>query len=324
MEQDHILKVKDVHKSYHKHVVLKGVDFEIKQGEVLGLIGSSGSGKTTLLHTLIGFLKPNKGSVEILMDPPHRALGNPTYKNIYKHINEAKSIYGFASQIPSFYDNLTVKENMEYFGSLYSMSKKIIKTNAELLLHLMDLEGAKDLLAKNLSGGMERRLDIACALMHDPALLILDEPTADLDPVLRSHIYNLIRKINSKNTTIMLASHHLSDIELLCDRIAILHDGKILAVGTPDQIKEKFSKTDHVRLKIKGKQERLVTELEKKSSLHNIQFVNDMITATTNTPQAALKDILSLIPRDKIELLQVSKASLDDIFIHLIKGGEEE
>jgi ABC-2 type transport system ATP-binding protein len=162
------------------------------------------------------------------------------YKSVYDQQKLVKRIYGFASQVPSFYDELTPNENLEYFGMLYNLDKHTIRSNKKILLDLMELEHAADIPSKNLSGGMERRLDIACALMHDPDVLILDEPTADLDPVLRGHIWDLMRKLNKKGTTIILSSHHLSELEELCDRVIIIKNGQIIAQGNPESLKKKF------------------------------------------------------------------------------------
>lgn len=328
---EEFFRIRNVKKAFGKHVVLGGVNLDVQKGEVLGIIGTSGSGKTTLLHTLIGFLKPDCGEVRILVEPPHRALGNPTYKDVHKNLNIVKSIYGFASQIPSFYDNLTVEENLGYFASLYQMPHRNIETNREILLHLMDLDPAKKLLAKDLSGGMERRLDIACALIHDPAVLILDEPTADLDPVLRSHIYDLIKQINNKNTTIILASHHLSDLEAVCDRIAILKEGKILAVGTPDEIKNQFAKYHQVDVRVASRRYDVIYQELKKKQLHKIvdrvEPTNQGVLMYTQRPDILVKEIVTIVDKakDKIEQLHVSRPSLDDIFVSIVgdKTAEE-
>ena len=328
MSENSIFKIRKLKKSFGKRQVLKDINLEVRQGEILGLIGQSGSGKTTLLHTMIGFLKPDQGVVEALIEPPHRALGGPTYKDLYKNMNAVKQLYGFASQMPSFYNNLTVRENLEYFGSLYDLPKKTLQTNAEILLHLMDLEPAEKMLAKNLSGGMERRLDIACALMHDPAVLILDEPTADLDPILRNHIYDLIKKINNKNTTIVLASHHLSDIEHVCDRIAILNEGSIIAVGSPDQIKDKYSSTLTIHLKTnKQSYDDMASELRHHHLFSEVNVVGSELHLHTTSADDAVKEILDTVARhhQKIDVLLISKPSLDEIFIRLLgEQGDQE
>lgn len=314
-------------KAFGDHVVLNGVNLDVYKGEILGIIGTSGSGKTTFLHTMIGFLAPDCGEVRILVEPSHRALGDPTYKNVHKNLNIVKSVYGFASQLPSFYDALSVEENLMYFASLYQMPKRNIRVNMDILLHLMDLTPTKRVLAKNLSGGMERRLDIACSLIHDPAVLILDEPTADLDPVLRSHIYDLIKKINTKNTTIILASHHLSDMEAVCDRIAILKEGSILAVGTPEEIKDRFAKYHklHVRL-ASGNYDKLMESMERKKMHKVVEHIETHLKGIliyTNEPDALVKELVSFVEssHDKIEQLNVSRPSLDDIFIGIVEDG---
>jgi ABC-2 type transport system ATP-binding protein len=317
-------KVRNVKKAFGKNVVLNGVNLDVYKGEILGIIGTSGSGKTTLLHTLVGFHKPDMGEIKVLVEPTHRALGEPAYKEVSKNLATVKRVYGFASQAPSFYDNLTVIENLRYFGSLFDVPSHTIKTNMQILLHLMDLEPAAKYLGKNLSGGMERRLDIACALMHDPAVLILDEPTADLDPVLRNHIYDLIRKINSKDTTIILASHHLADLEKVCDRIAILKQGKIFAIGTLEEIKDRFSNYHQVSVRLAGKQYPALVEglraADSKLFSKSETFANGMVFYTERHNECA-KEIERVAARlkDKVEDLHIGKPSLDDIFVAIME-----
>ena len=321
-------RVRNLKKAYGHHVVLSGVNFDIYKGEILGIIGTSGSGKTTLLHSLIGFLQPDQGEVRILVEPSHRALGQPTYKDVYKHPTIVKRVFGFASQVPSFYDDLTVAENLKYYGSLYELPKHTIQTNMHILLHLMDLDLARKSLGKNLSGGMERRLDIACALMHDPAVLILDEPTADLDPVLRNNIYDLIKKINNKETTIVLASHHLADLERVCDRIAILKDGRIFAVGTLAEIKREFSNYSQVRVRLAKEMYDEVEEGmedEKELYIRSDKQPNGLVFYTDKPNECARAVIrVSKKEGDKVEDLHIGKPSLDDIFISIMKDDKKK
>ncbi len=324
-EQEHILRVRNISKSFHKHQVLRDISFDVFKGEVLGIIGPSGGGKTTLLHTIVGFLKPDRGDVEVLVEPLHRALSAPRYMNVYKHMSLVKRVYGFASQIPSFYDYLTVKENLKYFASLYQLPKFTIQTNINILLHLMDLEHAANILAKDLSGGMERRLDIACALMHDPALLILDEPTADLDPVLRGHIYDLIRKINSKNTTILLSSHHLADLEGLCDRIAILKDGSIFAIGTPHELKDRFSAHQELHVKtLSNDYSKAVDFLKHRHSslFSSVRVEAGELVVISEKSNDLIKVLLNFFERENeiISYLHLSRPSLNELFISIVQG----
>ena len=234
-----LYKIEQIVKVFGNNFVFNDVSFTIRGGEIFGIIGSSGSGKTTLLNILAGFLKPEKGEVSFR---DSRLLNSDKSKGffpVFKNRNQLKSMYGFAFQNPSFHSNLTITENLTYFGALYDLPNESIKENAEHLLKLMNLTNCCDVLAQKLSGGMQRRLDIACSLIHDPKILILDEPTADLDPVLTEKIWDLIKTINKRGTTIIVASHDLSRLEKTCDRIIVLSEGKIAAIGNTSEIKSK-------------------------------------------------------------------------------------
>jgi ABC-2 type transport system ATP-binding protein len=323
-----VYKIKGVSKVFDKRIVLDNIDLEIDAGEIIGLIGASGSGKTTLLNILIGFLKPEAGEVsfrsEHLLEGSTESKG---FKSVFKNTDELKKIIGMAAQVPSFYNTLTVRENLEYFGALYGLSHEVLKSNISTLINLMDLQGSEDKLAKNLSGGMQRRLDMACALVHDPKLLILDEPTADLDPLLRNHIWRLVRKINKRGTTIILASHHLSELELLCSRIAILKEGKMLAVGTPNEIKTRFSQNEEIHLEtFPGNYEEIarIRSTEVSKHIAKIEDRGTKLVLYTSKPEMVLNSLMKRLEdlKETIVDLKVTKPSLDEIFIN-ISGTDE-
>lgn len=317
--QEPIFKVKGVSKSFGNHVVLDEIDLDIYSGEIIGLIGASGAGKTTFLNTLIGFLRPDKGDIQFRLNHLLAYKNSYIYRSVFKKQSLVKKVYGFASQVPSFYGDLTTLENLEYFGLLHNLSKDAIKSNAETLLNLMDLKNAANTFAKNLSGGMERRLDIACALMHDPDVLILDEPTADLDPMLRNHIWQLIRKINQKGTTIILSSHHLSELETLCNRVAIIKDSKLLAVGKPEKIKEKFAVEKEIIMQSHpGDYKRIVKKINKKD-ISKIKIVNHTLHIYSIKPEHVMLDLISALKqcREDLTNINVMSASLDDVFISI-------
>jgi len=321
-----IFKVQEVLKRFGEHIILDNVSFDIRKGEIFGIIGASGAGKTTLLNIIVGFMRPEQGDVlfrfEHLLDF-QKAM---TFRSVFKKQEAVKKIYGFASQVPSFYRNLTLRENLEYFGSLYDLSADALKTNIETLLNLMDLKNYEDLAAKNLSGGMERRLDIACALIHDPAVLVLDEPTADLDPVLREHIWTLVKKINKKGTTIILASHHLTELEDICSRIAILKDKKVIDVASPDSIKNKYSKIQEIHLEsYPGNYNKILPKLTKKY-IKNYEVRGSKLVIFTDKPQKVFHELFPLLEKKKEDAIdiKIGKASLDDIFIALSKDKKDE
>lgn len=318
---DPVFRVKGVSKSFGNHVVLDNINLDIESGEILGIIGASGSGKTTFLNTLIGFLKPDSGDVTFRLNHLLSYKTAYNYKSVYKKQRLVKKVYGFASQTPSFYEELTTKENLEYFGMLHNLDSETIKSNSETLLNLMNLESAKDVLGKNLSGGMERRLDIACALMHDPDVLILDEPTSDLDPLLRTHIWELIRKINQKGTTIILSSHYLSELEHLCDQVAIIKDSKIIAHGTINEIKKSFDIKKAITIQTKPGNYEKIRKLLKKKKIIDSVIVGEALNIHTTTPEKTVGDILSILRqhKEKLTFIKVTGASLDDVFLTIWK-----
>lgn len=244
LKKQPLVMVKNISKSYRKKLVLKDVTFEVFSGDIFGLVGMSGSGKTTLFQIMAGMIKIQAGDVLVRHDiaGPKKKQDLPDYLSVFRNQRVIKRHFGFASQLPSFYEHMTVGENLQMYGSLYGMDDKRVKENASRLLGLVDLDDERDTLAGELSGGMQRRLDIACALIHDPKVLFLDEPTSDLDPIMRKQIWKLIQEINRKGTTIVLASHILEEVESLCTKVAIIHDRRVLGYGTLKELKRKFSK----------------------------------------------------------------------------------
>lgn len=232
MPQPPYIQFVSVTKRFGKNTtVLDNLSLDIPYGEITAIIGASGSGKTTLLNILIGFIKQTSGKIFFQS------------REVLKDITNVSTIFGFASQGGSFYYELTVDENLMYFGRLYGLKTKDIKKRIDYLLKVLELENAKKSLGKSLSTGMGRRLDIACALIHTPKVLILDEPTEDLDPLLRKELITTLKKIRDDGTTIILTSHLLAELESLCDKIAILKNGKIVKIDSPSNLKKEY-KTD--------------------------------------------------------------------------------
>lgn len=321
MERLPILRVHHLTKRFGDKVVLKDISLDIYEGEIFGLVGCSGSGKTTLLNTLIGYLLPEQGDVQFRCDYFIKKKEKPSkqvYASVYNQQKLAKNLFGFASQQPSVYPKLTVKENLKYFGSLYGLSRKALNSNIDILLSLLDLRSAEKTLAGELSGGMERRLDIACALIHDPEILILDEPTSDLDPLLRDHIWSLVQKINKKGTTIILASHHLSEVETFCSRIAIIKDGRIVDVESPARLKTKYAEAQQIRIQTyPGDYSNIVKALRKPGSkAFDFQIKGSELLIYSDNPKDLIHELLHTLEILKEELIdiRVSRPGLDELF----------
>lgn len=217
------IEIKNVCKDYKKLKALDNVSLEIKKGELFGLLGVNGAGKSTLINILCGLTKKTSGEVAI------------NGFDLDKDMHKIKGIVDISPQETSVAQNLTVKENLEFFAEIYN------KTNSGILEEIIDNFKLGDVLnkpAKTLSGGYKRRLSIAIALVSEPQILFLDEPTLGLDVLARRETWNIINKLKNK-ITIVLTSHYLEEIEHLCDRVAILSKGKVLDIGTVDDLKKK-------------------------------------------------------------------------------------
>ncbi|MEM4267853.1 MAG: ABC transporter ATP-binding protein [Candidatus Woesearchaeota archaeon] len=319
-----VIRLVNITKKFGEKTVLDNVNLEINSGEVFGIIGLSGSGKTTLLNTIIGSLTPNYGDVLFRME--HLLSyedDKKQFRSVFKNEMDVRKVFGFASQTPSFYPKLTSIENLRYFGHLYNLSRDVIKTNSDILLKLMGIDDARNVLGGNLSGGMKKRLDIACALIHDPKILLLDEPTSDLDPFARRQMWNLIRQINEKGTTIILSSHFLDELEGLCDRVGILHNGQIICAGTPNEIKDLYSKEEEIRLETSpGKYHKIMERLSKESRLHirKMQINENRLVIYTAKPERGLHQVLHILESMGEILIDVTvnKPSLQEVLENMI------
>ena len=312
-----ILKIDRLSKIFGKKGVLEDISFEIKDGEIFGIIGMSGSGKSTLLKTMIGFYAPEAGDVLF------RHNVKDDFQKISKDYNDIKMFVGFAPQTPSFYPKLTAFENLDHFGALYGLPKSVRHSNIKYLLKLTNLEDASDRLAEQMSGGMQKRLGIACALVHKPKILILDEPTADLDPILRTQTWHLIKKINEQGTAVILASHFLTELESLCSRIGVLYKGKIKEIGTSNQLKKHYSTNEEITFESSpGKYQSIINAL-KKEGLPIQKTINKGHKAVIYTPKAevVLHRLLHILEVKKEKLLdvEVNKPSLREVFESLTK-----
>lgn len=317
MAEQPFIQFENITKSFGRKIIIDNLNLNIKYKDIFGIIGKSGSGKTTLLSVLIGFLKPDKGQVLFQS------------RDIYRDLQSVQQQFGFAAQEGSFYPKLTVDENLEYFGKMYNLKSNILKEKIPQLLKLVELEDAHDLIAWKLSSGMQKRLDIACALIHDPKVLILDEPTEDLDPALRNEVLDLLQKINKeKDITIIITSHLLDEVEYLCNNVAILDKKKIIDYGNINELKNKYSKYSEVSLEIEDRDyNHIIKKLKRRKDVKKYSIRgNKIYVYTTQKGEKALKSVVSLAKKNKSKIIGVSmgKPSLEEIFEELTGNKENE
>ncbi len=231
-----IIDFKGVSKEYGSNLILNDVNLSVEEGDIFGIIGPSGSGKSTLLSVMVGFLDPDEGQVVFYSPVSGKGF------DLHSNLSLLRKKIGFTPQHLSFYPKLTVKENLLHFGRMYHIPEKVLKENAKSLLKFTGLWEYRNHLGEQLSGGMQKRLDISCSLVHKPKILVLDEPTVDLDPLLRRDLMRLIKEVNRQGVTIIMASHDHENVELLCNKVAIVHKKHVYAYGSVDEIKRKFGR----------------------------------------------------------------------------------
>ena len=219
-----MIRARDLRKAYAKIQAVDGVSLELVAGETFGLLGPNGAGKTTTIHMLIGALRPDDGEVTI------NGSTDPTRPDVRRQI-------GVAPQVEALYDELSAAENLSFFGRLYGLAGVRLKERVSWCLGLAGLSAGDRI--KTYSGGMKRRLNLVCALVHDPPVLLLDEPTAGVDPQSRNHLLDSIEEFARAGRTILYTTHYMEEAERLCDRVAIMDQGRILALDTVDELLRK-------------------------------------------------------------------------------------
>lgn len=221
-----IIEVKNLVKTYKNLVAVDDLSFSVKEGEILGLLGPNGSGKSTTINCLLSLLKYDKGTIKI--------FGKEMKPDSY----DIKAKIGVVFQDVAVFDELTVYENIDYFCGLYIKDKVTRKQCIEDAIGLVGLDDFRNFYPKKLSGGLLRRLNIACGIAHKPELIFLDEPTVAVDPQSRNNILDGIKKLRDDGATIIYTTHYMEEVEILCDRIIILDKGRIIAQGTTDELKK--------------------------------------------------------------------------------------
>ncbi len=220
-----MLRLHDLHKRYGSLAAVDGVSLHVRRGEIFGFLGPNGAGKTTTIAMAVGLLEPDSGSVEITV------LGSPRDPQV-------RRLIGLAPQSLALYDALSARENLAFFGKLYGLSGKRLEERVDAMLELVGLaDRAKDNVS-TFSGGMKRRLNLAVALVHEPKLLLLDEPTVGVDPQSRNAIFDLVRTLREQGITVVYTTHYMEEAQKLCDRVAIIDQGRVLAEGTVDELIE--------------------------------------------------------------------------------------
>jgi ABC-2 type transport system ATP-binding protein len=241
-----MLVLRDLRKSYGSVRAVDGVSFEVRRGEVFGLLGPNGAGKSTTIGMMVGLLRPDSG--DVLLDGADPAQAS------------VRSAIGVATQALAVYDELTGEENLRFFGKLYGVEGSALAQRVERLLRLTGLQDKARARVRTYSGGMKRRINLAAALVHDPTLVLLDEPTAGVDPHSRNAIFEIVESLRAEGRTIVYTTHYMEEAQRLCDRVAIMDKGRVLAMDTVDRLVDQHGGRTLVRVRRAAGEERLETD----------------------------------------------------------------
>jgi ABC-2 type transport system ATP-binding protein len=289
------IEVHEIRKDYGDVTAVDGVTFEVQEGEFFGILGPNGAGKTTTLEIIEGLRKADGGRVSVFGESPW-----PRNQRLLPRI-------GVQLQASSFFERLTAREQIRTFASLYGVGVE----RADEMLETVGMTDKADTQSEKLSGGQKQRLSIACALVHDPELVFLDEPTAALDPQARRNLWDLLRQINDAGRTVMLTTHYLDEAEALCDRVAIMDHGKILKLGPPAALVRGLEAPTRISV------ESGVLPVEEARAIQPDSTVEDdgvSLTIATTNPAPVLA---TLAERDAMRGLSVRAATLEDVFLNL-------
>jgi len=308
------IEIDSVSKRFEDTLAVDNVSLTIKKGELLGLLGPNGAGKSTLTKMISGMLNPTSGTIKV------------GEHNIQKQSMKAKEALGVVPQDIVLYDYLNAKENLSFYGRIYGLSGKKLKTRIDELLKFTQLEekAVKRHVSKY-SGGMKRRVNIAAALLHEPEVILLDEPTAGLDPQNKLALWEIIQSLKEQGKTIVLTTHMMEEAEELCERVAIMDHGKIIAMGSPNELVKKVKMENTITIVPDKIAPKLIEDLKTIAGVKNAYSAMDETKQTetlkviTDCPDDILPEIVSTVVRDgaKVLSIQLSRVTLEDVFIAL-------
>ena len=304
---ENVIEVKNLTKNYKKKKAIDDLSFNVYEGEILGLLGPNGSGKTTTINCILQLLKYDHGTIKI--------FGKEMKPDSY----DIKKDIGVIFQEVAVFDELTVYENIDYFCGLYIKDQK---KRSKYVLDAIKLVGLKDFskfYPKELSGGLLRRLNIACGIAHKPKLIFLDEPTVAVDPQSRNNILNNIIKLKTDGATIVYTTHYMEEVEMICDRIIILDKGKIIAEGTTDELKALAKLEEKITVEVKDLSEKIIDEIKEFKTVLDLSYQGNVLVVVYKKEKDNLGELIDYLHEKKVAYSKIfsERPTLNDVFLEL-------
>lgn len=302
-----VIKVENLVKRYKELIAVDHFNLEIREGEILGLLGPNGSGKTTTINCILSLLSYDKGTIEV--------FGKEMQPDSY----DSKRKIGVVMQNVAVFDALNVYDNIDYFCGLYIKDKQLRRQYVEEAIEFVGLSDYKKFYPKKLSGGLLRRLNIACGIAHKPKLIFLDEPTVAVDPQSHNRILEGILELNRQGATIVYTSHYMEEVEQICTRIAIMDKGKNLATGTTDELKQMIKKKEIISIEILDISDEDILALKELKNVYDVTYENHKLTILCSNGKHNLIHILDYLQTKNLSFGRVYSElpTLNDVFLEM-------
>jgi len=303
------LEVSNLVKKFDGFPAVDSISFQVKRGEVFGFLGPNGAGKTTTIRMLCGLVNPTSGS------------GKVGGFDIFTQAEKIKENIGYMSQRFSLYQDLTVQENIDFYSGIYKVPRSKKRERKEWVLRIAGIEKNRNSLTRELSGGWKQRLALGCALLHNPPILFLDEPTAGVDPISRRDFWELIYQLSQKKTTVFVTTHYMDEAEH-CDRVGLIYQGKIIALDTPQRLKTELMPEDILDLECEQSvQLDVLTWLQKDEKVKEAALFGSGMHIVVNDAEKDLPYIKTLLENKNISIKSLRKItpSLEDVFVSLVE-----
>jgi ABC-2 type transport system ATP-binding protein len=301
------VSVQNLEKKFGDFTAVNRINFAVKRGEVFGFLGPNGAGKSTTIRMLCGILTPTSGT------------GRVDGFDITRQQERIKESIGYMSQKFSLYEDLTVEENIDFYSGIYKIPQKNKKERKEWILRMAGIEDLRASLTRTLSGGWKQRLALGCAIIHQPPIIFLDEPTSGVDPIARQHFWDLIREMAKTGVTVFVTTHYMDEAQN-CDRLSLIYQGTIIAMGTPEELKTSFMKNDVLQISLPSPEDwlqKLISlEAVKEAALFGV-----LIHAVVEDAKSAVSAIEELFAKEDLKGYTINKImpSLEDVFVSLIE-----
>jgi len=301
-----IASMKNVVKRYGDTTALDHLNLDVAPGEILGLLGPNGAGKTTAIRVLCGLIDADAGDISVFGKKQN-------IRNL-----EVRRDIGLVTQEITVFEDLSAAENLKYFGGLYGLRGAELNANVKEMLEFVGLTDRAKKRPKTFSGGMQRRLNIACALVHKPKLVIMDEPTVGIDPQSRNHILESVKQIAQKGTTVLYTSHYMEEVQAICSRVSIMDAGRVIAEGTLDELMRRIQYEDRVHLQAVAPSDALTEELRGISGVKNVAADGSRYVITSGAGSGNVNRIMEIAQRyGGVTAFSEDKPNLEDVFLTL-------